>query len=105
MKPSTKYDPIKVIEIDKAPLLEEWEYKEYFGKDTYLSKEEKAKIKRQNAKWTRETTYDKLIEQINAHIWITRNDIRNEINWWRGIKDDIKEIAGKKPAKQEKASQ
>jgi hypothetical protein len=46
MKPRTKYHKIEVVEIDKAPLLEEWNRREYFGRDKYITKREKLVYKR-----------------------------------------------------------
>jgi len=96
MKPRTKYDKIKVLVVDKAPVLEKLNHDDYFGKDTYLSKEEKAKNRRSDREWEKKhTPYNELMTRLNAHIWLNSHHAKDDVKWFRDLKKDIKDLFDK----------
>lgn len=100
MKPVTKYDRLKAIEIDKAPLLGRREAQDYFGKDVYRSKEEKAQDRRRDAKIAKITRYDEMMERLNAHIWIESRRTKEDLKWLRWLRAELKEQIGNNKAGQ-----
>jgi hypothetical protein len=95
MKPRTKYDRIKEIEVDRAPLVERWNRKDYFGKDTYLTKEEKAEHRRWEAKLAKRTPYDEMMTRLRAHISVSSSQAKEDAKWLRVFKANIKELVEK----------
>ncbi len=92
MKPRTKYDDIQEIEIDRAPLLEKWNRRDYLGKDKYLTKKEKREHQRWDERQARRTPLDELMERLDAHISVNTTNASEDIEVLRSFREQIKEL-------------